>query len=58
MIVTEILELPGDMPHSELHFFTANADQAQSLPKTMAWMTGDGRRTIFKNNLLTFLFLK
>ena len=38
---SEILELPGNSRQSELHFFTPNADQAQSLPKTMAWMNGD-----------------
>ncbi|KIY45750.1 hypothetical protein FISHEDRAFT_76299 [Fistulina hepatica ATCC 64428] len=38
----KILELPGNIPHSELHFFTPNAGQAQSLPKTMAWLTGPG----------------
>ncbi|THH06935.1 hypothetical protein EW145_g3730 [Phellinidium pouzarii] len=37
-----IVELPGDNRYSELHFFTSGADQAQSLPKTMAWMTGQG----------------
>lgn len=29
------------MQHSELHFFTPNSDQALSLPKGMAWMTGE-----------------
>lgn len=38
--ILEILELPGDLQHSELRFFTANSDQALSLPKGMAWMTG------------------
>jgi hypothetical protein len=38
--ITEILELPGDLQHSELRFFTPNSDQALSLPKGMAWMTG------------------
>lgn len=37
----EILELPGNLQHSELHYWTPNADQAQSLPKEMAWMTGE-----------------
>lgn len=36
----EILELPGDMQHSELHVYIPNAEQATSLPDTMAWMTG------------------
>jgi hypothetical protein len=35
-----ILELPGNIQHSELHFFTQHADQAFSLPNSMAWMTG------------------
>ncbi|GLB36022.1 putative pep3/Vps18/deep orange family protein [Lyophyllum shimeji] len=38
----KILELPGNLQHSELRFFTANPDQALSLPKLMAWMTGPG----------------
>ncbi|KAF9475624.1 DigA protein [Pholiota conissans] len=38
----KILELPGNLQHSELQFFTPNPDQAQSLPKRMAWMTGPG----------------
>ncbi|KJA29290.1 hypothetical protein HYPSUDRAFT_32690 [Hypholoma sublateritium FD-334 SS-4] len=38
----KILELPGSLQHSELHFFTPNPDQAQSLPQRMAWMTGPG----------------
>ncbi|KAI5123557.1 hypothetical protein M0805_003376 [Coniferiporia weirii] len=37
-----ILELPGSIQSSELHFFTSGADQAQSLPKAMAWMTAQG----------------
>ncbi|KAH8120213.1 DigA protein [Phellopilus nigrolimitatus] len=37
-----IMELPGNTLHSELHFFTSSADQAQSLPKAMAWMTAQG----------------
>lgn len=36
----EILELPSDMQHSELHTYTPNAEQAVSLPETLAWMTG------------------
>ncbi|THH09346.1 hypothetical protein EW146_g8708 [Bondarzewia mesenterica] len=43
-----ISELPGDIRHSELHFWMPNADQAQSLPKEMAWMTGPG---IYHGNL-------
>lgn len=34
----QIFELPGDK-QSELHYFSQNADQALSLPKSMAWMT-------------------
>lgn len=36
----EILELPGSLQHSELQFFTPNSDQALSLPRSMAWITG------------------
>ena len=36
----EILELPGEINYSELQVFTPNADQALSLPKLIAWMTG------------------
>ncbi|KAG5647608.1 hypothetical protein DXG03_008961 [Asterophora parasitica] len=38
----KILELPGNLAHSELRFYTSNPDQALSLPKGMAWMTGPG----------------
>uniref|UniRef100_A0A8H7Y799 Pep3/Vps18/deep orange domain-containing protein n=1 Tax=Psilocybe cubensis TaxID=181762 RepID=A0A8H7Y799_PSICU len=38
----KILELPSNLQHSELHFYTVNPDQAMSLPKKMAWMTGPG----------------
>ncbi|KAF5312904.1 hypothetical protein D9619_003136 [Psilocybe cf. subviscida] len=38
----KIMELPGDTNRSELHFFTPNPDQALSVPKKMAWMTGPG----------------
>ncbi|KAJ7071163.1 Pep3/Vps18/deep orange family-domain-containing protein [Mycena amicta] len=37
----QILELPGDK-RSELHYFALNADQALSLPKSMAWLTSHG----------------
>ncbi|KAL1762015.1 Pep3/Vps18/deep orange family-domain-containing protein [Schizophyllum commune] len=37
-----IRELPGNIQHSELHLFTPNSGQAQSLPKTIAWLTGSG----------------
>jgi hypothetical protein len=39
-LLEEILELPGNIQHSELQFFTPSSDQALSLPKGMAWMTG------------------
>ncbi|KAI0051712.1 hypothetical protein FA95DRAFT_1675740 [Auriscalpium vulgare] len=38
----KILELPGNIRHSELHYYTPNSDQAHSLPKELAWMTGPG----------------
>ncbi|KZT05889.1 uncharacterized protein LAESUDRAFT_204778 [Laetiporus sulphureus 93-53] len=38
----KISELPGNTDYSELHTYTPNADQAQSLPKYLAWMTGPG----------------
>ncbi|KAJ7076574.1 Pep3/Vps18/deep orange family-domain-containing protein [Mycena belliarum] len=37
----QIFELPGDKK-SELHYFSQNADQALSLPKSMAWLTSHG----------------
>lgn len=40
--VPRILELPGDTQHSELHLYSQTADQIQSLPQTMAWMTAQG----------------
>ncbi|KAK7468755.1 tethering complex subunit [Stygiomarasmius scandens] len=43
-----ILELPGDNQHSELHYFTPKADQASSLPTSLAWMTAPG---IYHGNL-------
>lgn len=39
--VPKILELPGDTQHSELHYYTSNPDQALSLPRSLAWMTGE-----------------
>jgi hypothetical protein len=39
-LLEEILELPGNIQRSELQFFTPSSDQALSLPKGMAWMTG------------------
>ncbi|KAG6841938.1 hypothetical protein C0991_005118 [Blastosporella zonata] len=38
----KILELPGNLQQSELRFYTPNSDQALSLPRSMAWMTGPG----------------
>ncbi|KAF9569895.1 DigA protein [Agrocybe pediades] len=38
----KILELPGNLEHSELHYYTTNPDQATSIPKRMAWLTGAG----------------
>ncbi|CAL1716063.1 unnamed protein product [Somion occarium] len=38
----KILELPGNIDHSELHVYSPNADQAHSLPKSIAWMTAPG----------------
>ncbi|THH33502.1 hypothetical protein EUX98_g626 [Antrodiella citrinella] len=38
----KILELPGNIDQSELHVFSANAGQAHSLPKSLAWMTAPG----------------
>ncbi|CAG8483434.1 620_t:CDS:10 [Paraglomus occultum] len=43
-------ELPGDLPYSELHFFTPYQDiQYQGTPKTFAWLTGPG---IYHGNLV------
>ncbi|KAJ6519683.1 Pep3/Vps18/deep orange family-domain-containing protein [Mycena sanguinolenta] len=38
----QIFDLPGDQTHSELHYFSQNADQALSLPKSMAWLNSHG----------------
>ncbi|KAF8213189.1 Pep3/Vps18/deep orange family-domain-containing protein [Mycena galopus ATCC 62051] len=38
----QILEFPGDKTQSELHYFSQNADQALSLPRSMAWLTPHG----------------
>ncbi|KAJ4484856.1 Pep3/Vps18/deep orange family-domain-containing protein [Lentinula edodes] len=46
--VPKILELPGDTQHSELHFYTSNPEQANSLPRSLAWMTAPG---IYHGNL-------
>ncbi|BGP36576.1 tethering complex subunit [Rhodotorula kratochvilovae] len=38
------LELPGEPPTSELHFFTPARpeDKSRALPKSLAWLTGPG----------------
>ncbi|TDL28590.1 DigA protein [Rickenella mellea] len=38
----KISELPGNLSESELHLWMPSADQALSLPKIVAWMTGSG----------------
>ncbi|KAH6916857.1 DigA protein [Coprinopsis sp. MPI-PUGE-AT-0042] len=38
----KILELPGNLTYSTLQFYTPNPDQAQSRPKRLAWLTGQG----------------
>ncbi|CAG8481720.1 2636_t:CDS:10 [Diversispora eburnea] len=44
------LELPGDLPYSELHFFTPFQElQYQGSAKTFAWLTGPG---IYHGNLV------
>jgi len=43
-------ELPGDLPYSELHFFSPFQElQYQGLAKTFAWLTGPG---IYHGNLV------
>ncbi|KAG0051168.1 hypothetical protein BGZ83_004029 [Gryganskiella cystojenkinii] len=43
-------ELPGDLPYSELHFFSPFQEtQPQSTAKTFAWLTGPG---IYHGNLV------
>ncbi|KAF9994787.1 hypothetical protein BGZ65_009573, partial [Modicella reniformis] len=43
-------ELPGDLPYSELHFFSPYQDlQYQGVAKTFAWLTGAG---IYHGNLV------
>ncbi|KAI0721331.1 Pep3/Vps18/deep orange family-domain-containing protein [Cerioporus squamosus] len=44
----KIVELPGNMDYSELHVYSPNADQAYSLPRTVAWMNAAG---IYHGNL-------
>lgn len=41
-LVLESLELPGDLPRSELHFWQPTKDKALQPPKKVAWMTGPG----------------
>ncbi|KAG2023080.1 DigA protein [Coprinopsis cinerea AmutBmut pab1-1] len=38
----KILELPGNVPYSELQFYTSNPDQALTRPTRLAWLTGQG----------------
>ncbi|KAG0369768.1 Pep3/Vps18/deep orange family-domain-containing protein [Gamsiella multidivaricata] len=43
-------ELPGDLPYSELHFFSPFQDlQYQGVAKTFAWLTGPG---VYHGNLV------
>ncbi|KAI0002078.1 Pep3/Vps18/deep orange family-domain-containing protein [Russula vinacea] len=35
----KLSELPGNIRHSELHYYTTNSGQSQSLPREIAWMT-------------------
>ncbi|KAF9575733.1 hypothetical protein EC968_001923 [Mortierella alpina] len=42
-------ELPGDVPYSELHFFSPFQDQYQGVAKTFAWLTKPG---IYHGNLV------
>ncbi|KAM5530109.1 hypothetical protein V8D89_016218, partial [Ganoderma adspersum] len=44
----KIVELPGNTEYSELHVYDPNADQAYSLPRTVAWMNAAG---IYHGNL-------
>ncbi|KAI0286980.1 Pep3/Vps18/deep orange family-domain-containing protein [Russula aff. rugulosa BPL654] len=38
----KISELPGNIRYSELHYYTPNSAQSQSLPREIAWMTSPG----------------
>ncbi|KAI0271348.1 Pep3/Vps18/deep orange family-domain-containing protein [Gloeopeniophorella convolvens] len=38
----KISELPGNIRHSELHYYTPNSGQSHSLPREVAWMTSPG----------------
>ncbi len=44
----KVVDLPGSLTYSELHYYTPNATQSNSLPRTVGWMTGLG---IFHGNL-------
>ncbi|EJF66976.1 hypothetical protein DICSQDRAFT_95920 [Dichomitus squalens LYAD-421 SS1] len=44
----KIVELPGSPDVSELHVYSPNAEQAYSLPRTVAWMNAAG---IYHGNL-------
>ena len=50
------MELPGNMDYSELHVYSPNADQAYSLPRTVAWMNGerDAHMSLFRIGLSPF----
>lgn len=38
--MSDATDLPSPNSYSELHYYNARGDQAQSLPQEMAWMTG------------------
>ncbi|KAH9944117.1 Pep3/Vps18/deep orange family-domain-containing protein [Epithele typhae] len=38
----KIVELPSNVEYSELHVYNSSADQAYSLPRTVAWMNSAG----------------
>ncbi|KAF8634466.1 hypothetical protein AX15_000907 [Amanita polypyramis BW_CC] len=40
--VPKIVELPGNTQRTELKCFTLRSDQANALPRNMAWLTGQG----------------
>lgn len=47
---TGFSELPGDLPYSQLHFFSPYQDlQYQGVAKTFAWLTGPG---VYHGNLV------
>lgn len=45
--------MPGSVDNSELHVYCPNADQAQSLPSAVAWMTGTPRLSFVSERILT-----